>query len=96
MHAATKTGINTAKAASRRVVIKTAKAAEDLIGNRIADKITSVGKSKSKEKEDETKEIQEIYIPPEKRQQIIEALRLFQIQYENGIAKLYKVTRQHT
>ena len=95
MHAATKTGINTAKTASRRVVIKTAKATEDLIGNRIADKITSVGKSKSKEKEDETKEIQEIYIPPEKRQQIIEALRLFQIQYKNGIAKLYKVIRHH-
>ena len=77
MNAATKTGINTAKTASRRCVQKTAEATEDLIGNRIADKITSVGKSKSKEKEDETKEIQEIYIPPEKRQQIIEALRLF-------------------
>ena len=50
MHAATKTGINTAKTASRRVVIKTAKATEDLIGNRIADKITSVGKSKVKKK----------------------------------------------
>ena len=95
MNAATKTGINTAKTASRRFVQKTAEATEDLIGNRIADKITSVGKSKSKEKEDETKEIQEIYIPPEIRQQIIEALRLFQIQYKNGIAKLYKVIRHH-
>ena len=34
---------------------------------------TSVGKTKSKEKEDET----EIYIPPEKGQQIIDDLRLF-------------------
>ena len=39
-----------------------------------ADKITSLGKTKSKEKEDER---QEIYIPPEKRQQIIDHLGLF-------------------
>ena len=44
-----------------------------MIGNKIADKITSVGKTKNKEKEDER---QEIYIPPEKRQQIIDELRL--------------------
>ena len=47
---------------------------DDLIGNKIADKITSLGKTKSKEKEDER---QEIYVPPEKRQQIIDDLRLF-------------------
>ena len=45
-----------------------------MIGNKIADKITSLGKTKSKEKEDER---QEIYIPPEKRQQSIDDLRLF-------------------
>ena len=71
---ATKTGIDTAKTASRRVVQKTAEATVDLIGSKIADKITSLGKTKSKEKEDER---QEIYIPPEKRQQIIDDLRLF-------------------
>ena len=43
-------------------------------GNKLANKITSLGKTKSKEKEDER---QEIYIPPEKRQQIIDDLRLF-------------------
>ena len=43
------------------------------IGNKIADKITSLGKSKNKEKE--TIE-DEIIIPPEKRQQIINDLRL--------------------
>ena len=48
-----------------------------MIGNKIADKFTLVGKTKSKEKEDETNEIQEINIPPEKRQQIIDDLRLF-------------------
>ena len=47
---AAKTGIDVAKTASKRVVQKTAEAAADLIGNRIADKITSVGKSKEKEK----------------------------------------------
>ena len=71
---ATRNWINTAKTASKRVVQKTAEATEDLIGNKIADKITSLGKTKSKEKE---KEEQEIYIPPEKRQQIIDDLRLF-------------------
>ena len=59
--------------ASKRVVQKTAEGTGDLIGNKIADKITSVGKTRSK-KEDER---QEIYIPPEKRQQIIDDLRLF-------------------
>ena len=69
-----KTGIDAAKTASKGIVQKTAEATGDLIGNRIADKITSLGKIKSKEKE---KEEQEIYIPPEKRQQIIDDLRLF-------------------
>ena len=73
MDTATKTGIDAAKTASKRVVKKTAEATEDLIGNKIADKITSLGKTKRKEKE----ERQEIYIPPKKRQQIIGDLRLF-------------------
>ena len=74
MDTATKARMDEAKTASRRVVQKTAEATGDLIGNKIADKITSLGKTKSKEKE---KEEQEIYIPPEKRQQIIDDLRLF-------------------
>ena len=40
MDTATKTGIDAAKTDSRRVVPKTTKAAGDLIGNKIADKIT--------------------------------------------------------
>ena len=43
-----------------------------MIGNKIANKITSVSKSKEK-----TKKAGEIYIPPEKRQQIIDDLKLF-------------------
>ena len=70
MDTATKTGIDVAKTASKRVVQKTAEATGDLIGNKIADKITSIGKPKEKETE-------EIYIPLEKRQQIIDDLRLF-------------------
>ena len=38
------------KSSSKRVVPKTAEATRDLIGNKIADKITSLGKSKNKEK----------------------------------------------
>ena len=76
MDTVTKTGIDAAKIASKRLVQKTAEATRDLIGNRIADKITSLCKTKSKEKEKE-EERQEIYIPPKKRQQIIDNLRLF-------------------
>ena len=43
----TKTGIDAAKTGSKRVVEKTAEATGDLIGNKIADKITSLGKTKS-------------------------------------------------
>ena len=74
MDTATKTGINPAKTASKIVVQKTVEATGDLVGNKIADKITSLGKTKIKKKEDKK---QEIYIQTEKRQQIIEDLRLF-------------------
>ena len=50
MDTATKAGIDAAKTASKRVVHKTAEATGDLIGNKVADEITSVGKSKNKEK----------------------------------------------
>ena len=69
---ATKTGIDAAKIASKRVVQKTAEATGGLIDNNIADKITSVGKTKEK-----TNKPEEIYILPEKRQQIIDDLKLF-------------------
>ena len=74
MDIATKTGKDAAKTASERFSQKTAEATGDLIGYKIADKITSVGKSKEEEK---TKKVEEIYIPAEKRQQIIDDLKLF-------------------
>ena len=83
MDTATKTGIDAAKTTSKRIAQKTAEATGDLIGNKTADKITSLGKTKIKEKEKR----QEIYILPEKRQQIIDNLRLFQASYKNEIPK---------
>ena len=71
METATKVGIY---AVSKRVVQETSETTGDLIGNKIADKITSVGKLKEKEK---TKKVEGIYTPPEKKQQIIDDLKLF-------------------
>ena len=56
MDTATKTGINAAETASKGVVQKTAEATGDLIGNKRADKITSISKPKEKEKRKEKKE----------------------------------------
>ena len=64
VNTATKTGMDATKIASKTVVQKTAEAIGDLIRNKLVDKITSLGNTKSKEIE---KEEQEIYIPPEKR-----------------------------
>ena len=72
MDTATKTGIDVSKTVSKRLVQKTAEPTGVLIGNKIADKTTSIGKSKEK-----TKKAEEIYIPPEKRQQIIDNFKLF-------------------
>ena len=87
MDNATKT--DAAKTASKKLVQKTAEATGDLTGNKIANRITSICKSKEKKK---TEEAEEIYIPPEKMQQIIDDLRLFWAQilfrlYKNGISK---------
>ena len=72
-----KEDIKFSKTASKKILHKSAIATGDLIGDKIADKITSLGKSKNKEKENETNEAEESVIPPEKRQQIIDDLRLF-------------------
>ena len=69
---ASKTGIDAATIASKRVVQKTAEATGYLIGNKIADKITSLNKPKEK-----TKKVEEIYILTGKRQEITDELTLF-------------------
>ena len=91
MDTATKTGVDAAKNASKKVVQKTAECKGDLIRNKIADKITSLGKTKNKKKEDER---QEIYIPPEKRQQVIDD-QIFLAPFENGIPKNHKLIRHN-
>ena len=48
MDTATKTRIDAAKTASKRIVQKTVESTGDLIGNKTADKITSLGETKSK------------------------------------------------
>ena len=48
MHTATKTGMDAAKITSKSVVQKSTETTVDLIGNKIADKITSIGKPKEK------------------------------------------------
>ena len=63
------------KIAGKKIVQKSAEATGYLIGSKIADKITSL---KVKDKPQEVmEEEQEIIIPREKRQQIINDLRLF-------------------
>ena len=70
------------KTASKKAIQKkTAEATGDLIGNKIADKITSVLKkssmhSQNNETNDELETPKERYISPEKRQKIINELRL--------------------
>ena len=72
------------KTASKRAIQKTAGATGDMIGNKTADKITTVSQKKSTKElpNDETEEDVEIatpnkrYIFPEERKQIVEELRL--------------------
>ena len=75
MDTATKAGVGAAKTASKRVLQKTEKATGDLIGNKIADKITSIGKPKEKGK---TKETEEIYNPPEKDNRLLMTIGCFE------------------
>ena len=51
-----KQGSEFANTAGKRIVQRSAEATGDLIGNKRADKIISLGKSKNKEKENETNE----------------------------------------
>ena len=69
-----KQGSEFGKIAGKKILTKSAEAAGDLIGSKIADKITSL---KVKDKPQEIIEEEEIIIPPEKRQQILDDLRLF-------------------
>ena len=71
-------GTEFGKIAGKKILTKPAEATGDLIGSKIADKITSF-KSKPQEriKSKRFPEEEEIIIPLEKRQQILDDLRLF-------------------
>ena len=69
------------KTASKRAILKTAESTGNLIGNKIADKITSVSKkTQNNESEADSTSLKDVpkkrYISPEERQQIIDELRL--------------------
>ena len=69
------------KTALKRAIQKAKEATGNLIGNKIADKIANISKIFSKELQnneanDEIEIPKERYISPEKRQQIIDELRL--------------------
>ena len=72
MDTAMKIGRDASKTTSKIVIQKTVEASGDLTGDKITGKITSVGKTESKENER-----QEFYIPPVKRRQTIDGLRFF-------------------
>ena len=71
-------GKNFAKIAGKKVLTKSAEATGDLIGNKIADRITKSTRNKAQKEDDRImEETQETIIPPEKREQIIIDLKLF-------------------
>ena len=71
-------GKDFAKIAGKKVLTKSAEATSDLIGNKIADRITKSTRNKAQKEDDRImEETQEILIPPEKREQITKDLKLF-------------------
>ena len=90
LDSAKKSTADAIKTASKRAIQKTAETPGDLIGNKIADRITSVSKKKPDKElynDDDERENVEIatakkrYISPEERKQIIEELRLVPKKY---------------
>ena len=82
-----KSATDAVKTASKRAIQETAEATGDLIGNKIADKITRVSKkiSNNNDDDDDVKLVthNKRYISPEERQQIIDELR-----FMNGLILL--------
>ena len=71
-------GKDFAKIVGKKVLTKSAEATGDLIGNKIADRITKSTRNKDQKEDDRImEETQELIIPPEKREQIIRDLKLF-------------------
>ena len=86
LDSAKKSTTDAIKTASKRTIQKTAEATVDLIGNKIADKITSVSKKKYNNNNNNNEDVEltthkKRYIIPEERKQIIEELRLVPKKY---------------
>ena len=65
------------KTSSKRVIQKTAEATSDLIGNKIANKITKLSKNSETVTNEHDKEIpKERHVSPKERQEILDELRL--------------------
>ena len=78
---AKKSAVDAIKTASKREIQETAEATGDLVGNKIADKITSVSKKSTKKLPTIDEDVKltthkKRYISAEERQQIIDELRL--------------------
>ena len=81
LDSAKKSGVDAIKTPSKRAIQKTAEATGDLIGNKIADKVTKASKNNLEEEAKNEVEIPKeryiyIYIYAEKREQIIDELKL--------------------
>ena len=72
-------GKDFSKIAGKKVLHKSAEATGDMIGNKIADRITKSSRNKAQKEDDRImEETQELIIPPEKREKIIiRDLKLF-------------------
>ena len=71
-------GKDFAKIAGKKVLTKSDEATDDMIGNKIVDRITKSTRNKAQKEDDKImEETQEIIIHPEKREQIIIDLKLF-------------------
>ena len=81
VNTAKKSATDAIKTTSKRAIQKTAEATGALMGNKIADKITSVSKKKSNDNNNNDDDVElathkKRYTSPEERQQIIDELRL--------------------
>ena len=76
LDSAKKSTTDAIKTAPKRAIRKIAEATGNLIGNKIADKITSVSKKSNNNEDVEITTNKKGYISPEERQKIINELRL--------------------
>ena len=81
LDSAKKSTTDAIKTAQKKAIQKPAEATGDLIGNKIADKITGVSKKPSNNNNNNNEDVEitaqkKRYISPEERQQIIKELRL--------------------